>query len=140
MTHSIRLTDIEDSAIRDAISGPLGAYNVEKTGRKDFRPLVLVLESAEGSAIGGLWGRTAYGWLFVRLLFVPDALRGKGVGTELMYMAEREAKARGCHSAWLDTFEFQARGFYERLGYTCFAQLPDYPPGFSRFFMKKVFT
>jgi hypothetical protein len=37
----------------------------------------------------------------------------------------------------LDTFEFQARGFYEHQGYTCFADLPDYPPGFSRFFMKK---
>jgi hypothetical protein len=55
-----------------------------------------------------------------------------------MSLAEREARSRGCHGAWLDTFEFQARGFYERQGYTCFAQLPDYPPGFSRFFMKKA--
>jgi hypothetical protein len=45
---------------------------------------------------------------------------------------------RGCHSAWLDTFEFQARGFYERLGYSCFAELRDYPPGFARYFMKKA--
>jgi hypothetical protein len=45
--------------------------------------------------------------------------------------AEEEAAARGCHGAWLDTFEFQARGFYERLGYTCFAELGDYPVGSS---------
>ena len=42
--------------------------------------------------------------------------------------------------AWLDTFEFQARGFYERLGYTCFGRLEDYPPGFARYFMKKTMT
>ncbi len=138
MNHSILLTDVADRAIRDAIGGPLGAYNIEKTGREDYRPLVLVLNNSDGQAIGGLWGRTAYDWLFVRLLFVPEALRGKGIGTELISMAEHEARSRGCHHAWLDTFEFQARGFYERLGYTSFAELADYPPGFSRYFMKKA--
>ena len=88
--------------------------------------------------IGGLWGRTVYDWLFVELLFVPDALRGRGVGSEVMKRAEDEALTRGCHSAWLDTFEFQARGFYERLGYICFAELRDYPAGVTRYFMKKA--
>lgn len=138
MNPSIRFTDSADQAIRDAILGPLVAYNAQKTGGHDYRPLVLVLDDADGQAIGGLWGRTAYGWLFVELLFVPEALRSKGIGAELMSRAEREAMSRGCHGAWLDTFEFQARGFYERLGYTSFAQLPEYPPGFSRYFMKKA--
>ena len=55
-----------------------------------------------------------------------------------MRRAEHEAIRRGCHSAWLDTYEFQARGFYERLGYSGFGQLDDYPPGFVRYFMKKA--
>jgi GNAT superfamily N-acetyltransferase len=138
MNPSIRLTDVADKAIRDAIVGSLVAYNTEKAGGDDYRPLVLVIEDTDGQVAGGLWGRTAYGWLFVELLFVPEALRGKGIGAELMYRAEREAMSRGCHSAWLDTFEFQARGFYEHLGYISFAQLSEYPPGFSRYFMKKV--
>jgi len=54
-----------------------------------------------------------------------------------MQMAEREAVARGCRGAWLDTFDFQARGFYERLGYACFGEIPEYPIGHTRFFMKK---
>jgi len=37
----------------------------------------------------------------------------------------------------VDTHEFQARPFYERLGYTCFGELNDYPKGFRRFFMWK---
>jgi ribosomal protein S18 acetylase RimI-like enzyme len=137
VTHSIRVADPADTATRDAIRGPLGAYNNERTGREGPRPLVLVLDNPDGRTIGGLWARTVYGWLIVELLFVPEALRGKGAGHDLMALAEREAISRGCHSAWLDTFEFQARGFYERLGYTAFAKLPDNPSGFSRCFMKK---
>ena len=137
MRVSIKLSDEADVAVREAISGPLGAFNVQQTGIKDYRPLVLTVHDESDHVIGGLWGKTNYGWLFVRLLFVPESLRGRYVGSELMSRAESEAVTRGCHSAWLDTFEFQARGFYERLGYRCFAELDDYPPGFSRYFLKK---
>src|SRR5688572_2139626 len=123
MTFSIRETDVADDGLRAAIARPLIAYNLAKTGRSDYRPLILAIDDEEGRAIGGLWGRTVYDWLFVELLFVPDALRGRGVGSELMKRAEGEAMTRGCHSAWLDTFDFQARPFYERLGYSCFAEL-----------------
>jgi GNAT superfamily N-acetyltransferase len=98
----------------------------------------MVVEDSEAGLVGGLWGRTAYDWLFVELLFVPESLRGRGLGSELMKRAEDEALGRGCHSVWLDTFEFQARGFYERLGYTCFGELPNYPTGSARYFMRKA--
>jgi GNAT superfamily N-acetyltransferase len=137
MSFALRTTDVADDALRTAIAGPLIAFNQAKTGRNDYRPLIVAIEGAEG-VIGGLWGRTVYDWLFVELLFVPEALRGRGVGSELMKRAEDEALTRGCHSAWLDTFEFQARGFYERLGYICFAELRDYPVGVTRYFMKKA--
>ena len=132
------MTDVADDSIRKAIVEPLVAYNQAKTGRNDVRPLVLALEGDDGAVVGGLWGRTAYGWLFVELLVVPESLRGRGLGTELMTRAETEAIARGCHSAWLDTFEFQARGFYEPLGYTCIGELKDYPVGTARYFMRKT--
>jgi GNAT superfamily N-acetyltransferase len=137
---TIRAADVADDAVRGAIVDSLIAYNAHHTGIKDHRPLVLILADADGRTIGGLWGRTAYGWLFVELLFVPEALRAQGVGSDLMARAETEALARGCHSAWLDTFQFQARGFYERLGYTCFGELQDYPTGHARYFMRKTLT
>jgi GNAT superfamily N-acetyltransferase len=137
---SIRLTDQADDSIRKAIVEPLIAYNQAQTGRSDLRPLVIAVEDSKGTAVGGLWGRTAYEWLFVELLLVPESLRGRGLGTALMQRAEREAIARGCRSAWLDTFEFQARGFYERLGYECFGELQNYPPGFARYFMRKALS
>jgi GNAT superfamily N-acetyltransferase len=140
MNASIHLSDEAQPAVREAIAGPLVAYNTQKTGTNDYRPLVLAVHNESGHVIGGLWGRTAFGWLFVELLFVPDLLRGRGIGAELMSRAESEAIVRGCHSAWLDTFEFQDRGFYERLGYICFGQLNDYPPGFARYFLKKALS
>ena len=54
-----------------------------------------------------------------------------------MAQAEARAIARDCHSAWLDTFSFQARGFYEKLGYEEFGRL-DYPPMHKRHFMRKL--
>ena len=51
---------------------------------------------------------------------------------------EQAAKERGCTYAHLDTFSFQARPFYEALGYEVFGILDDYPPGHHKFFMKKA--
>jgi hypothetical protein len=55
-----------------------------------------------------------------------------------MMQAEQEAVQRGCGSAWLDTNSFQVRTLYERLGYTALATIGDYPPGHSRYFLRKV--
>ena len=137
MTHTMELSDRGDESIRAAILRPLLSYNLQKTGISDYRPVAVVLRDPSGEVTGGLWGRTVYGWLYVELLFVPEALRGQGIGGELLERAEEEARQRGCRNVWLDTFEFQARGFYERLGYRCFGELAEYPPGFSRYFMTK---
>ena len=133
----LNLSDEADPAVRRAIAAPLNAFNDAKAGIDPWRPLVITLTDDVGTVVGGLWGSTGYAWLYVELLVVPAPQRGSGVGTRLLAMAESEALARGCTSAWLDTFEFQARGFYERLGYACFGELTDYPPGYARFFMRK---
>jgi len=137
MEYTLTLTDVADEAIHESILAPLVAFNEIKAGPGEWRPLVVEVRDDANTVIGGLWGNTSYGWLFTQLLVVPAALRGQGVGTAVMQLAESESVARGCHGAWLDTFEFQARAFYERLGYVCFGELPNYPNGFSRFFMKK---
>ena len=50
-----------------------------------------------------------------------------------MQAMEAEAIRRGCRGAYLDTFSYQARPFYERLGYEVFGTLDDYPAGHQRF-------
>jgi GNAT superfamily N-acetyltransferase len=140
MEYTLSLTDAADDEVRKAVVAPLIEYNSSQAGPSRNRPIAVLVKDHTDAVIGGLWGHTGYEWLFTQLLVVPAALRGRGVGTEIMQIAEREALQRGCHGAWLDTFEFQARGFYEQLGYKCFGELPNYPQGFSRFFMKKMLT
>jgi len=137
MSFELTLSDVEDPQAEQAIVAGLRAYNDSKAGPGNNKPLSVTIRDAHGAVIGGLTGYTSRCWLFTHLFFVPEALRGQGLGTRILAMAEHEAAARGCVGAWLDTFEFQARGFYEKLGYTCFGEIADYPPGCSRFFMKK---
>src|SRR5690554_4682504 len=103
-----------------------------------FATIGLVLKDpVTGVTDGGLTARISFGWMFVELLFVPERLRGQGVGRQLMEQAEVVAREHGCSGIWLDTFTFQAPGFYSKLGYTVFGEISNYPPGNSRFFLQK---
>jgi len=138
MTPTIELTDTPDWGFWQTLSRPLSAYNERQAGAENARFLILLLKHPETAEIqGGLWSRTMYQWLYVNLLFVPEPLRRQGFGSTLMRRAEAEAVARGCRGALVDTFSFQARPFYERLGYRVFATVEDYPPGHAYFSMQK---
>jgi GNAT superfamily N-acetyltransferase len=95
-----------------------------------------VLLRREGRVAGGLAGETYAGWLFIRYLWLEEALRRGGLGRAVIAAAEARARERGCHSAWVDTFSFQAPGFYAKQGYVEFGRLP-YPPRGERLFLRK---
>jgi len=122
---------------RAAILAGLQSFNRRFVPDPDFQPLVFLLRSSPDRVAGGLVGETGWKWLHIHWLWVEESARGKGFGQQLMQAAEREAAMRGCVAAHLDTFEFQALGFYERTGYTVFGTLENYPPGFRRYFLSK---
>jgi GNAT superfamily N-acetyltransferase len=133
----IDLTDHPPPEARDVIVAGLIDFNRCLLGDPQGKPLALLLTSVDGTIVGGMWARTGFQWLFVELLFVPEMLRGRGLGRELLDRAEQEAKRRGCIGAWLETLSPQARTLYERCGYTVFGEIPDYPPGNMRTFFSK---
>jgi GNAT superfamily N-acetyltransferase len=124
----------------ERIRAGLSAFNRSQIPDKGYVPLLMNLLAEDGSFSGGLSGHISYGWLFVDILWVADHARSQGHGRGLMLAAEEEARKRGCQHAWVDTFSFQARRFYERLGYVVFGELDEYPPGHSRFFLRKALT
>ena len=134
---SIRLEPEPADAVREAVLSGLRAFNRRHAEAPAFEPLVLSARDAAGRIVGGLVGLTGWGWLHVDLLWVDDAHRRAGVGTELLRAAEHEARSRGVRHVDLDTFDFQAKPFYEREGYEVFGILEDYPPGHTRYFMRK---
>ena len=127
-------------ADRAAILASLAAFNREHVELGPIGPLAVLLRDNDGATVGGLWGTTLFRWLRIELLFVPEALRGSATGTAIMAEAEAIAVARGCIGASLDTYSFQARGFYEKLGYTLVGTIPDFPPGGARHFLQKRFA
>jgi GNAT superfamily N-acetyltransferase len=138
MSYRIELKHEPDAWDRQVIFDLLEEFNASQAGDEPERPLAVVIsDSDSGRIIGGLWALTYYRWMFVELMFVPQALRGRGMGTQIMREAEEEASRRGCHGVWLETFSFQAQPFYEKLGYAPFGVVPEYPPGHRRLFMLK---
>jgi len=139
MTPAIVVRENPDPQIRATLMGLMMAYNESQTGPSGFAQLTVTLDDAvTGQTIGGLWGRTVYDWLFVEFLFVPERLRGRGLGTILLRKAEEAALARQCTGVCLDTFDFHAPGFYRKLGYEEFATLESPRRGFERHFFRKL--
>src|SRR3954463_3337081 len=92
-------------------------YNVARTGCSDGELLAVFLREGDGQVRGGLFGWTWSGWLEVRALWIHEHSRGVGHGSRLLAAAEAEGRARGCHTAILETHSFQAPKFYEQRGY-----------------------
>jgi GNAT superfamily N-acetyltransferase len=113
-------------------------YNASRVGETPFRQFALLLrEPQRVEIVGGLYAYLLYDWLSIELLIIPESYRGHGFGTELVRRAETYAVNAGCVGVWLNTFSFQARGFYEKLGYEVFASLDEHPRGSQRFFLRK---
>ena len=119
------------------ITDALTAFNTGDVGPSDRRPLAVLIRDTDGKVSGGLSGFTAWGWLFIQMLYIPDTLRGTGLAGRILAKAEEEAKARGCRGAWIDTFNPQALGAYLRQGYEVFGELADFPEGRTRSFLRK---
>jgi GNAT superfamily N-acetyltransferase len=132
----IRVETVHGPA-RRAIQKGLRAFNAAHWGKLDYKPLTITLRDGK-EIVAGLTGETALGWLYIDLLWVSDGRRRKGLGRTLMARAEAEARKRGARNAYLNTFSFQARPFYKKLGYREFGRLDDFPVGHSRHWMTKA--
>jgi len=112
-------------------------HATDAVGDPGFRPLAILAEDAGGNLVAGISGSVNWTWLSIKLLWVAPSVRGIGLGRRLMDAFENLGRTRGCASAHVDTLAFQAPGFYERLGYERFAEIPDYAPGAARIYFKK---
>jgi GNAT superfamily N-acetyltransferase len=133
------LTLAPQSAEIDAVLANIIAAERKDDHDSGYQPFGILLKDGD-AVIGGLTGYALYDWLFVQFLGVPAAMQGQGIGTELLNRAEIWCRERGLVGMWLDTFEFQARPFYEKQGFVVFGILEDHPVGSRRYFLQKRFT
>jgi GNAT superfamily N-acetyltransferase len=133
----LALSDSAEPGTFEAIFHALDAASRDRIGPAKPRLLVIPIRDDAGVAIGGLWGISLFRWLHVEMLLVPESMRGQGVGTALMELAEAEARSRSCLGMHVDTFSFQAAPFYRKMGFSQFGVLDDCPPGHARLFFQK---
>ncbi len=113
-------------------------FNESHARPYDFVGLRLAIFDARDNLEAGLLAATGWQWLNIDILFVEPVCRDLGLGRQLVQRAIEIARARGCIGAMLDTFDFQARGFYEKLGFSVFGELENMPPGHSRYWMRRA--
>lgn len=131
---------IEPRAAEDAkqfVRENLGSYNIAVTGCEEYYPVSIFLRDDNTEILGGVLGQIWGQWLYVSDLWLSKPLRRGGYGRKLLVTAEQYAIEKGCLNVWLTTHSFQARPFYEKLGYEAFAQLEEFPPGHTLYFLKK---
>jgi ribosomal protein S18 acetylase RimI-like enzyme len=130
------VTDTPEPEDEVFVANQTHAYNATFIA-KDVRRLCVFARTEDGTIIGGLTGKTYWLYLEVAFLWVSELHRHAGHGSKLMLAAEAEARQRGCKHALLDTYSFQALGFYQKLGYREFGRLADFGGKHERYYMHK---
>ncbi len=139
MAPKLVMTDAPDPHAKEAAGAALYGHNFERTGIADRQPIAgLALHPITGKVMGGLWGRTELGLLFLDMFFLPPTLRGHGTGGGLLGLVETEARRRGCRHAVVETSTFQSPSFYEQHGYAEFGRVPFSAEGAARVFLRKT--
>lgn len=113
---------------------------VPKTQKIEFENINIKAVDQNQNIIGGCVAKM-YCWnvVYVDILWVDENFRNNGIGIKLLQEVEKIAVKKKCNLIHLDTFDFQAKDFYSKLGYEIFGVLEDCPPGHCRYYMKKVF-
>jgi ribosomal protein S18 acetylase RimI-like enzyme len=103
------------------------------------QPLGLKKLNQQGDLIAVLTGRTFGNWFYLESFWLAETCRNQGVGRAMLTEAEHIARQRGCRYVLLDTLNFQAKPFYQRLGYEVSWTQADYPfDGGAKYFMQKT--
>ncbi len=137
MKDSYTITKSEDKTEEDYILKRLIEYNLKHV--PDFPEKVYFNYMAKdegGTIIGGIKCKVHWGWLHIDLFWVDDNHRGKGIGSELIQKAEKEALKHTIAGAYVETAEFQALEFYQKEGYKVFGEADNMPVGHKCFWLK----
>lgn len=133
--------EIPTSGEEEEIDDELMVYNLQHVPPTQEEPFVKICRCAKdekGKLLGGVLACSLlWNVLCVETVWVREDCRGMHIATRLLKEVEAEARRNGCYMAQLDTFDFQARDFYEKCGYQVFGTLEDAPKGHKRYYMYK---
>lgn len=124
----------EDRAIVDA---GLDAHNRAFAPLADVRALAVFARDERGRSVGGAIGRTWGACVELQQLWVEPSRRRQGLGARLVRAFEEAAAGRGCRTAYLETWSFQAEPLYRALGYRTALAIDGYADDVVKFTMMR---
>lgn len=136
----VQLVDNPDENLLTFFENKIEQFNHLHWEVTERRPLAIKVTNNANDVIGGASARTFGNWLLIDTLWIHEGLRGEGVGKKVLDELEKAAVARGCTNALLDTLNFQARPFYEKLGFKVEWTQQGYPQTGCKYFMTKTLT
>ncbi|HSW86837.1 MAG TPA: GNAT family N-acetyltransferase [Rhabdochlamydiaceae bacterium] len=107
------LNSIDEEALYHGIN--TDAFTAKKM--EPIRSFGFFIKDKNGEVLAGVSGVTLFGCLYVDMLWVKETLRKQGLGESLMEHAENLGLKRGCTFATVNTMDWQALPFYQKLGY-----------------------
>ncbi|MFL6682402.1 MAG: GNAT family N-acetyltransferase [Burkholderiaceae bacterium] len=119
------------------VGAGLDATNAAVAALRNVRPLVVFAREQAETVVGGALGRTWGECCELRQLWVAESHRRCGLGTRLVREVERHARERGCRLLYLETFSFQAKPFYEKIGYQVTAEIKGFEDGIVKYLMMR---
>lgn len=124
--------------IKDLIYNGLKSFNLKHFPDEEMQSLACVAEDPGGNFLGGLTGQIFTNTLFVEFLWLDDSNRSAGIGSKLMAEVEQQAKQLGVTDIYLDTYTFQAPGFYAKLSFEEVGRYTGFPTrGVDKIFLQK---
>jgi ribosomal protein S18 acetylase RimI-like enzyme len=88
--------------------------------------------------VGVIVLRYFWGQMHIRNLVIEKEWRGKGIGRKLMFHALKYAKENNCQFAFVETMNFQAPEFYQKLGFEIDFIRHGYSENTSFYYLKKT--
>jgi len=87
--------------------------------------------------LAGCNGAILYGCLYIDSLWVDEAMQHQDFGARLIASAECLGKEKGCLFSTVNTMDWEALGFYQKLGYEIEFQRMGYLNESTMYFLRK---
>lgn len=137
VSYPLYLEEADNTQAATDILAGVRAHNINYLGLYHRKHFVMYLQDENKNTIAGLTGEYLETLCTVHLVWIKEELRGLNIGTELLLKLEQYIQPKGCTTIQLDTTDFQARPFYEKLGYIVVATLPKGFKGHVQWVMRK---
>ena len=134
--YEIVLGSKENDPYKDKFNQLINAYNKSINYSDDFDEVFYVAFD-EDKVIGGVYGELSNNYMYVSVIWVDEAYRGHNIATTLLGKIEKYSIDKGYMKSFLETGSFQAKEFYEKMGYEVISTLRNFPEGHDMYTMTK---